>query len=181
MPTGIKNISLDAQSLPDPYDGILAPGAEAIVADSATAVLAALGGTPQVVRNYQLRTVATGAALTIHGARNVDEYMSATGAASALRQTTRVDVSAASITLTLADGGFAGQRKRFYEAVPGGANVCTVVPATMGEGKANVQLKALGAFAELEWQIGATSQVPSQYGWKVVALGGVTGGGATVT
>lgn len=180
MPTGIKNVSLEPLPLPPPYEGMLPPGQIAVVADTPAQVQFILGGFPYVNKLVQTIVLPTGAALTIHGAANLDEYLSATGAAGLLPQTTRVDPATAgsAFTVSLANGLYAGHRKRF--AVTSTGNSVTIKPGTMAESKSQVVLSGvIGTALELEWQIGPTAA--NQFGWKVILAAGPTAGVAAIS
>lgn len=179
MPTGIKNISNQALSLPHPYDGMLPAGQMAIVADTPAQAAAALADVPFVFRLLQFIALPAATTLTFHGAVNVDETLATTNpAVSLVKQTSRFDLigAGAGVTASLGDGGSVGQRKRLFQMSALGANTVSVVPKTMAEGKTFVKLAALGAWAELEWQVGATA---GGTGWKVIGIGGPTGSAAS--
>lgn len=181
MPTGIKNVSLEPLALPTPYEGLVPPGQMAIVADSPAQVLAALGGGQFATRLVQMITLPTGTALTIHGSANLDETLSATGAANVIPQTTRLDpaTAGASFTVSLPNGLYSGYRKRFYQMSQAGGFTATIQPGVMAESKTKVALSSLGAWCELEWQAGPTAA--NAFGWKVIALGGTTGPAVVIT
>lgn len=173
-PTGIKNVSLEDLALPSPYDGMLPAGQMAIVADSPTGAMAALGGVVATNRILQFIVQPTGAALSSHGAQNVDETLAtASPAVSLVTQVSRFDVLSGpgNMTPTLGDGIWVGQRKRLYQMSATGAATVVVTPTHMAESKTSVTLKALGAWCDLDWQ---------QAGWKLSAVGGLTGGSVTL-
>lgn len=174
-PTGIINISFDPLTLPAPYDGVLPAGQMAIVADTPAQAQLILGGAAYTAKQLQFRVLPAGTLLTPHGTQNVDETLiTALPTISVVKNTTRFDVlgGVGSASAVLPNGLYVGQRKQFYQSSATGTSSVTITPVTMSESKTNLQLKALGSFATMEW---ATD------GWKIVAAGGTTGSAVALT
>lgn len=178
MPTQIKNVSLETLALPPPYSGMLPAGQSAIVGDAPAAAMAALGGLAATQYKLAFVSVPTSAGFTSHGQPNFDETIAVpTASCSLSTRVTRFDLAGASgpISGIMPDGSYIGQMKRFYAMSSFGSTApssATVAPKTMAEGRSNVKLNCLGAWAEMQWQ---------SNGWKLIGVGGPTGPAVTIT
>lgn len=174
MSTSIRNISTVPLALPEPYEGMLPANAVAVVGDAAATAQSALGGMAFTSRLLRFDTLPSGAALTPHGANNIDETLTTTAPiCSVVAPTTRFDVKTAggSVTATVPNGRYFGQRKRMYYASALTTSTVTITPNTVAESRTNAVMKSLDSWVEMEWQVA---------GWKFIGAGGATGAASNV-